>query len=107
MTSIERVSGLLSGFVKIGGEKVHIHRDIDFTRDSDDSWSFLVMLPEDRNEKGLHSMDDPAGGMNVSDPAVTAFIEHLARMIADPEQYAGDSVTIGPDDGAVTGAKTA
>lgn len=99
-TRIEGVGGLLSGFVEIGQERVQIHRDIHFTRDIDGSWSFLVMLPEDRNDKGLYSLDDTAGGMRVSDPAVTAFIGHLARMIAYPEHYAGDAgfVTIGQDE---------
>lgn len=100
MTSITGIDGLLSGFVEIGGEKIRIHRDIHLTRDGDGSWLILVMLPEDRDAEGRYSLDDPAGGMNVSDPANTAFIEQLARVIADPERYSGDAgfVTIGPED---------
>lgn len=102
-TVIDGVDILCSGSVKIGPEEIHIHRDIGFTRDIDGSWSFLVMLPEDRDAKGGYRVEDASGGMRVTDPEVIAFIEHLARMVANPAHYDGNDgyVTIGPEDGPI------
>ena len=66
--------GLFTGRIKVGGVRVHLHRDIWFDRDTDGSWTIVVMLPDDRNTKGfyegLYPNEAPSGGILVTDPVI-------------------------------------
>jgi hypothetical protein len=70
-------------------EELWLEREFWFDRDIDGRW--LVGAAKARRPG-----DEITGAIVVKDPTVTAFIELLGTLVAEPERFADEKLTIGP-----------
>jgi hypothetical protein len=66
-----------------------LERELWFDLDIDGRWLVGVNEPETSDEEVM-------GAIVVRDPTVSAFIATLGKLIANPAQFAGEPVLIGP-----------
>ena len=70
-------------------EDVWFDRELWFDRDIDGRWLVGVTDPDSSEE-------EHTGAIVVKDATVSAFIDLLGRLIADPDTFADEPVLIGP-----------
>jgi hypothetical protein len=71
-------------------EEIWLDRNLWFDLDIDGRWLVGVTGPDPTDETLI-------GAIVVRDRTMCRFIEMLGRLIADPSQFAGEPVLLGPD----------
>jgi len=70
-------------------EEARFERELWFDRDIDGRWLVGATNPQ-------RGSDESTGAIVVKNPTVSAFIELLGNLVAEPEQFADEQLTIGP-----------
>jgi hypothetical protein len=66
----------------------HVIQEIGFDRDLDGRWTIWAKrMPDDDGYRPGFGEDDSLGAIIVTDPTVSAFIELLGELVADPSQF--------------------
>jgi hypothetical protein len=65
----------------------HVIQEIGFDRDLDGRWTVWAKRMPDLAEDGAAGDDDSVGAIIVTDPTVSAFMEMLGELVANPTRF--------------------